>query len=408
MMQSIQPGLPLPPSLRGAEIGSFAHYTVVVRMPKIASRVLAENSLAPDAAAKVEALISELPSGKIRHLTDTTAPDTSGWREMVAPYLDHDWLEVPWFFAETYFYRRIIEATGYFESGDGQGADPYQVQKQLGLDSSRAAIADLCSQLQSWLGQPWNEANFCRLLSIDLWGNQVDLSIWPAGEDGQPSHASSDQQQAHLLADDSRQVFQHLDRDPGPVQVEFIVDNAGFELVGDLCLADYLLSSQRAGTVRLNLKSHPTFVSDAMIADVEKSIAFFEADPNRDVQSLAARLRGHLQSGRLLLADHLFWTSSCDAWQMPQPLRDEMSASRLIVSKGDANYRRLLGDRHWPFVTPFADIVTYFPAPLVALRTLKSPVATGLQAERVRALDQGPADWIQSGRYGVIQFAMGK
>ncbi len=408
MTQSIQPGLPLPPSLRGAEIGSFAHYTILVRMPKIARRVLAENSLSPEAIDKLESLISELPSGKIRQLTDVGAPDATGWQEMVAPYLHQDWLEVPWFFAETYFYRRIVEATGFFEVGHGQGSDPYRVQKQLGLENARIAIRDLSSQLGSWLAQPWNEVIFSRLLSVDLWGNQVDLSIWPAGEDGQPSHASSDQQLAHLLADDSEQVFRHLDSSPGPVQVEFIVDNAGFELVGDLCLADYLLSSKRASTVRLNLKSHPTFVSDAMIVDVEKSVAFLEADHHQDIRAFGARLRAHLQSGRLLLADHLFWTSSWDAWQMPQQLRDELSPSRLIISKGDANYRRLLGDRHWPFTTPFADIVSYFPAPLVALRTMKSPIATGLRAERVQELDQNSSDWVQSGQYGVIQFAMGK
>jgi hypothetical protein len=52
---------------------------------------------------------------------------------------------------------------------------------------------------------------------------------------------------------------------------------------------------------------------------------------------------------------------------------------------------------------PFADAVSYFPAPLVALRTLKGEIITGLapgQTERLAAED--PA-WLVNGRRGVIQ-----
>ena len=57
-----------------------------------------------------------------------------------------------------------------------------------------------------------------------------------------------------------------------------------------------------------------------------------------------------------------------------------------------------------PFETPFEDIVSYLPAPLVALRTLKCELASGLapgQAEETTAEDP---DWLINGRWGVIQF----
>ena len=85
-------------------------------------------------------------------------------------------------------------------------------------------------------------------------------------------------------------------------------------------------------------------------------------------------------------------------------LREELSKASYIISKGDANYRRLLGDRHWPFETPFKDIVSYMPSPVVALRALKSEVACGLapgQAEKTA--DQDP-DWLINGKWGVVQF----
>lgn len=90
---------------------------------------------------------------------------------------------------------------------------------------------------------------------------------------------------------------------------------------------------------------------------------------------------------------------------MPAYLRQTLSEAALVISKGDANYRRLLGDRHWNYVTPFADIVSYFPAPLLALRTLKSNVAAGLDEAVVAALQARDPGWVVSGRWGVMQFA---
>jgi Damage-control phosphatase ARMT1-like domain len=70
---------------------------------------------------------------------------------------------------------------------------------------------------------------------------------------------------------------------------------------------------------------------------------------------------------------------------MPQQLRDEFSgksaahpnsgSSAMVFVKGDANYRRLLGDRTWALDTPFSDVVSYFPVPVCALRTLKAEVS---------------------------------
>jgi hypothetical protein len=85
----------------------------------------------------------------------------------------------------------------------------------------------------------------------------------------------------------------------------------------------------------------------------------------------------------------------------------ELARADLVISKGDANYRRLLGDRHWAFTTPFDEVVSYFPAPVLALRTLKAEVACGLSAEQVEHLDNTHPDWLTSGEWGVIQFASG-
>jgi hypothetical protein len=82
----------------------------------------------------------------------------------------------------------------------------------------------------------------------------------------------------------------------------------------------------------------------------------------------------------------------------------ELSQSSLVISKGDANYRRLLGDLDWPYATPFGDVLMYFPVPILALRTVKAEIACGMQpgqAERVAAKDP---DWMIDGRWGMVQF----
>jgi hypothetical protein len=91
---------------------------------------------------------------------------------------------------------------------------------------------------------------------------------------------------------------------------------------------------------------------------------------------------------------------------MPESLRQELAPSHLIISKGDANYRRLLGDAHWPFTTPFADITSYLPAPLLALRTAKSEVVAGLRPGQPERLFEVDPNWLINGRWGLIQFVM--
>jgi hypothetical protein len=241
------------------------------------------------------------------------------------------------------------------------------------------------------------------LLYFALWGNRADLSLWPINsEESEESRQEIHLEQTHILVDDTSLIADRVANFDG-VRIDFIVDNAGFELVCDLCLADFLLASNAAGIVYLHLKSHPTFVSDATIRDVHDTLEVLATDEDGEVRSLAHRLQDHIAQGRLLCREDLFWTAPLVFWEMPEELRSELAQSRLILSKGDANYRRCLGDRKWPFTTSFQDIVCYFPAPFVALRTLKSELAAGLQSDQVETLNHEDPQWLTNGQWGVIQ-----
>ena len=402
-----KPKLAIPEPLRGTEYGTFTHESIVDRLPDIGWRMLAENEFTPAVTANLESLIKGIPEDKVRLLTDSEAPDAAGWTSYVTPYLGQNWLEAPWFFAETYFYRLVLEITGYFGNGPGKGVDPFIYQKRQGLMTTREAIHALSSQVVGLFSKDGQEKEaFALLLAVDLWGNQADLSLWPAGEDEKPDHQSADQQKAHTLVDDTVAIVDYLYSHERQIErIDMILDNAGFELVADLYLAAYLLEKKSVKTVHLHAKKHPTFVSDAMIKDVSETITSLTGDDHPDTSVLGQRLQEFWDNGRLHIQDDWFWTSSLDMWLMPEHLRQELGRSELIISKGDANYRRLLGDRHWPFTTPFADIVCYMPAPLVALRTLKSEITAGLKEGQSKKVAEIDSAWLYDGRWGVIQFA---
>jgi hypothetical protein len=88
---------------------------------------------------------------------------------------------------------------------------------------------------------------------------------------------------------------------------------------------------------------------------------------------------------------------------MPRDLIAQLAAMDLVILKGDANYRRLVGDSRWQPDASFRKATAYFPAPFVSLRTLKSEVVLGLMPGQAENLGRLDADWMVNGRRGVIQ-----
>jgi uncharacterized protein with ATP-grasp and redox domains len=350
----------LPPLIMTSEPGSFAHNTLRVRIPAILQETIALNSFAQDIRAALEALYAELQGGTIRGLQEDT-PDRGFWDQVSAPHIGRTWLDVPWYWAEAFFYRRLLEATRYFAPGPWRGFDPFAAKKETEWVPD-AAPATANAVLRAL---PFDrQARFERLLHASLWGNRTDLSYAVAAHLGGTT-APHDERE-NLLVDDTAAVWQHLQGQPGR-RVAIIADNAGTELVMDLMLADYLLSADLASEVYLHLKPQPFFVSDAMPADVMAGLSALDGGKEA-ARALAGQLRGALRGGRLRLVTHWSYASSLFYYQIPDDLRRELGDMDLVLVKGDANYRRLLDDAHWPPTTAFADTVAYFPAPVAAFR----------------------------------------
>ncbi len=388
----------LPPPILTSEPDSFAHDTLRRRIPAILREAVALNSgFDPEVGLALSALHGELAGGRIRGLREDAA-DVAFWNEVSSPHFGHSWLEVPWYWAEAFFYRRLLEATGYFQEGRWRGFDPFAAKKRTEW-APAAAPAALEALLGSLPAGPIHR--FERLLHASLWGNRTDLSYMVAAHLG--GTAESHRERENLLADDTVATWGLLQaRRPCPVAI--MADNAGTELLMDLALIDFLLGAGLASQVHLYLKPQPFFVSDTMISDLHAGLDALHVGGEAG-RALAERVETALARRNLLLIEHWFSATSLFYFQLPDDLLAEFAGMGLVIFKGDVNYRRLLGDAHWPPTTPFADAVRYFPAPLVALRTLKGEIIAGLapgQAERLAAED--PA-WLVNGQRGVIQGA---
>lgn len=406
-----------PPPLMTGEPNSFAHRTMTTRIPKIVQDVINDHAgrYPPEISRALQALRAEIVEARPVQPLITAAPDGESWANAWRPYQGRTWLDLPWYFAEAFFYRRLLEAVHYFGDSEGAqseagelkpwvGVDPFLPRKQAELQSEAPWQALAVAMGQAPTNSP---AGFRALLHHCVWGNRIDLSYTQVAE-ASGRQITLATEQANLLVDDTGAVLSHLQPARPGGHLDFICDNTGTELLLDLVLADFLLRFDWASQVTLHVKAHPTFVSDAIPADVDLTLASLKRRPETGPQALARRLQTYQKEARLRVQPDFFWNSPYFFWEIPPALRAQLAHARLVIIKGDANYRRLLGDSRWPTTVPAADAIPYFPAPFVALRTMKSDPVVGLKPGQAEALDAEDPEWRVNGRRGMIQAVLKK
>ncbi|MGW6913420.1 damage-control phosphatase ARMT1 family protein [Kitasatospora sp. NPDC054939] len=383
--------VPTAPVIRSNVPRSFAWGVFHERHPKLVRQVLDALPYGPAQRAAVERLLVESTTGVLEPLGDD-APDAAQWLEWGTGLWGRPWGEAPFLWAESYFYRRLLDAIGYFRPGAWQGVDPFAPFKNAEL--AGPAVDDELAALSKLDDLP--EARRAEaLLSSALWGNRADLSFQiTAGSDGQ---AASD-----LVTDDSTTLWAELERARGG-RICVVADNAGRELLPDLVLIDHLLCGGPAVKVVLYVKPQPYFVSDATMADVLASVERLRSAPSQAAAGVGGRLWRAMNNGTLVVHTHPFFCAPLPFHDMPADLRAEFTGAAMTILKGDLNYRRLVGDRLWPPTTPFAETADHFPTPVAALRTLKSDVIVGLGTETLARLDSSGTLWRTNGRHAVIQ-----
>ena len=316
------------------------------------------------------------------------------------------------------------------------------------------------------------KAELHRLLSACVWGNTVDLSMFNRAELGEMSTQAGSPTAGHaadhhlldkkVVANDMAAAAEYLlgrlqhytgnakatESKDGPAAVDIVMDNMGVECAADMVFGLALTTLCPALTVRYHTKPIPFCVSDVMPKDIEAMLVCWESD--EATAAAAKRFRAALSSGAIEVHTHPYWVHPSEFREMPPSLvnayfftklfRPSASNARgvveehivpksdLVVFKGDVNFRRLCGDRHWtpamfylgslPSGTnvppndrgvPFKEVAAFWPhaaVPLLALRTNKSEVCVGPSLEAMQRLDEETKRaWRCNGRYAVACFA---
>ena len=384
--------LAYPPFLMTSEENSFARETIASRKPLIVDQILADNDFPEPVQSALLELKNELLTGEIRLLREDT-DDRALWDHDIRPWLGKSWLELPWYLAEAYFFRRVLEATEYFQPGPGQFQDPYT---QLKTREFANALPEFIAALKLTNNDHTPEG-FHQAVTDALWGNQADLSNLDKDV------ASSSGSPRRLLRDDTEEAFNFMNA--GSLNIVYFLDNVGKELYFDLALMDYLLQNDFANGITAWVKNQPFFVSDVMTADFTLALNYLQNTPVESARQLAQRTQNALRGGKIKLETPPYLTSGRMYREMPKALTSELAQFDLAILKGDVNYRRLVGDRHWDPTTPVGRAAGYFPTAFLSLRTLKAELVVGLAQEQLTWLEaNAESDWMTNGSWGLITF----
>ena len=286
-----------PPELLVGTPGRYAREVFHNRHPTLVERVAAAHPYTDAQRSTLRALLDESLTGEVRGLPGD-APDWADWDAWDRGYFGRPWADAPFLWAESYFYRRILDAVDYFRPGPWQGVDPFAPMKDAeltdpGLDRDFAWVADLPAEPTA--------AGFATVVRAAVFGNRADISFRMQEPAVHGDPAAPDE----LLTDDTDRLRAAL-REPGPVAV--VADNGGREIMADLVLANWLLDTGSADRVTLHVKPMPYYVSDATASDVDAA---------------CVRL-GRPLDPRIAVRTHWFWCAPLDFGSMPPDLGDDL------------------------------------------------------------------------------------
>ncbi|MFF3088135.1 damage-control phosphatase ARMT1 family protein [Streptomyces nojiriensis] len=385
--------LPDAPVIRSNVEGSFAWEVLHRRHHLLIDHLLELHPYPNDIRHRLTRLRREITDGVVDRLPNA-AHDRAAWDMWGDGCFEQPWQDAPSLWAESYFHRRVLEAVAFFRPGGWFYIDPFAPIKEAGL-SGDPLVAGLRA-LGELIRLPASDGTLALLLAA-LWGNRLDLGF-RLGLDAATGRCDAAGQ---LVADDTSTICDLL-HDAAPGRIVLIADNAGHELLADLVLVDHLLRHDLASHVTLQLKPYPHFVSDAMPADMMTCLRVL-GEARTPMGEVGHRLREAIRSEQLTLTSHWFFCSPESFHNLPDDLAAVYAGADLTILKGDLNYRRLVGDRHWAPDVGFPAVAAYFPGPVAALRVHKSEVVVGVDPARRARLTAEHVGWRVNGEYATAQ-----
>ena len=356
------------------------------------------------------------------------------------------WLTAPWLFSECLMYRLI--AVFFTDTKHWKSYDVYHRQKTDAFKASKEGVIELALRykaLSDQLKTPDISIDTLGLLfreftDISLWGNATDLSLLTnmSLDDIKTLQGAEvrKKNEENILVNDIDKVWSILSAEKQSadfgtnIRVDFVLDNAGFELYADIMLVLFLLDSGVANTIVLHPKNFPWFVSDVLPIDVldlfnqlGDSSFFDSADHRKELDFVVEKLITYHSEGKLIVRTSPFWTTyhcynEITSTGAGQKVWEDLKDSSLVIFKGDLNHRKLVQDLEWPRTTPFTEAIgelAHSGVRVLTLRTCKADVVVGLPEgteEKLEKtwLERGNANklgWAYSGKWAVIQFSEG-
>lgn len=357
------------PHIMADTTGSFAKFTLQQRFPKVICEVMDTANL--DIEGK-RMLLSLKDAFTYRIIRLPHPPQEEiEWMDFYRQFEGRILSDLPFFDAEVYFYRAILEGTRYFDNHN----DPFLPTKQRELNRISFFASEL---LQRYFSGLYTVKN---LLRLSTQGNSFDLS----------QLTTSTGNATKLIKDESDFLIECLSKG---YELEFIADNAGIELFYDLLLIHNLLLTDCFHTIRLHVKYAPMFVSDATVDDVR---LLLHTLPDAWGERFCLEMDAFLLSGRLELQNDPFWNAPLHFRHLDRIIPKK--AGTTIIFKGDLNYRRCFEDRNVPITSNPEDLSDFLPNNSFAFRVLKSEIITGISS-----IDSAwDKDWLTNGRYAIIQ-----
>lgn len=353
-------------------------------------------------------------------LPDKAEDDTVEWNEYLEKRTEMErgtptWFNTAWLYCECYMYRSLVQEIARMKYLHDY--DPFEKQKQSAFINSLTSIAALgaytinLTHRTSPLSQAEKKEELIKLLKLDLWGNRCDMSLSAGAEISQSSDPILALQSfdKDILVDNSECVWQILEKNNTAI-VDVVFDNAGYELFIDLCLAVFLIRENLAGKVRFYVKRYPWYVSDTTVKDFHWTLDYMAHSEDEKLQELAKLSYSYLRDNVWSIEKESYWTKPYEFAEMKERdprLYAKLSEARLVIFKGDLNYRKLLGDINFEYTTPFKQALRGFqPTNVLSIRTIKADVCVGLMSGVAQELFEKDENWMYTGQYGLIELAV--
>ncbi|KDN53628.1 DUF89-domain-containing protein [Tilletiaria anomala UBC 951] len=449
----VDPNNPPWPAYRGYHEFSFAHETMGKRLPTILGKAIDdtirtlneqhdEDKITDLAAcvSRMNQLMKDLNNNaKLRPIIDDSEADVSLWNKEIAKFFrGKTFMNAPWLFAEAYKYRRLHEC--FSVSKYWKDYDVFFRQKCDTFSRSSQAVFELSTRFaepfQHEPGATRDEKSkakqllFHELTQVSLWGNATDLSLLinMTEEDIRNLQSTGGEHLAdtekNILGNHLEQLWSLLGKMKNG-RIDFVLDNAGFELYCDMVYADWLIQSGIASEVRFHGKRLPWFVSDVTRKDFDwliNTMVYGSLFPNgtdaelASLKSLGQRWQSYVRQGKWIYEQHPFWCTGYTFWSISGEAPDlflHLADSDCVFFKGDLNHRKLTYDCQAPSDTPFDIAIGPLASedgapPVISLRTIKSDVVVGVDNAIAQRLDQEEPGWRISGKYAVVLMSEGR